>query len=170
MRHLMIFGLCVSAAACDVQQSGSLASPTAPSPSTAATTVHAQPLEAGGPLVKVTFTKWITTFPGMAGFTGGDVVGTYAGEVLSRTPFDNGVIVQLDARYEVIDPSGLRSFTTVIQGKSTNGTAVLNGVITAGWMIGARTHVTFETITPCAFGTRNVCFQGTIRVMPGSTE
>ena len=170
MRHLMIFGLCVLAAACEAQRSSSLTSPTAPSPSATITATQAQPLEAGGPLVEVTFTKWITTFPGMAGFTGGDVVGTYAGEILSRVPFDNGVIVQLEARYEVIDPSGLHSFKTVIQGKSTKGTAVLNGVITEGWMIGARTHVTFETITPCQFGTRNVCFQGTIRVMPGSAE
>jgi hypothetical protein len=120
--------------------------------------------------VEVTFTKWVTTFPDMAGFTGGDVAGTYAGEVLSRIPFDNDVIIQLEARYEVIDPNGLHSFTTVIQGKSTKGTAVLNGVVTEGWMIGARTHVTFETITPCQFGTRNVCFQGTIRVMSGSAE
>jgi hypothetical protein len=122
------------------------------------------------PNVEVTFTKWVTMFPAMSGFTGGDVDGAYAGEVLSRIPFDNDVIVQLEARYEVIDPNGLRSFTTVIQGNSTKGTAVLNGVVTEGWMIGARTHVTFETITPCQFGTRNVCFQGTIRVMSGSAE
>jgi hypothetical protein len=37
-------------------------------------------------------------------------------------------------------------------------------------MVGARTHVTFDTITPCAFGTRNVCFQGTIRIIGGSAE
>ena len=106
----------------------------------------------------------------MAGFTGGDVVGSYAGEILSRTPFDNGVVVQLEARYEVTDPGGLRSFKTIIQGKSANGTAVLNGVVTEGWMLGAQTHVTFETITPCEFGTRNVCFRGTIRIMPGSAQ
>jgi hypothetical protein len=106
----------------------------------------------------------------MAGFTGGDVVGTYEGEILSRTPFDNGVIVQLDARYTVIDPNGLHGFTTVIQGKSAHGTAVLNGVVTEGWMVGARTHVTFETVTPCGFGTRNVCFRGTIRVLAGSAH
>jgi hypothetical protein len=125
---------------------------------------------AGAPNVEITFTKWITAYPAMAGVTGGAVVGTYAGEVLSRTPFDNDVIVQLQARYEVIDPSGLHSFTTIIQGKSTKGTAVLNGVVTEGWMIGAQTHVTFETVTPCQFGTNNVCFQGTIRVLSGSAE
>ena len=53
------------------------------------------------------------------------VVGTYAGEVLNRDQFENNVIVQLDARYRVVDPSGLHSFTTIIKGKSTKGTAVL---------------------------------------------
>jgi hypothetical protein len=108
----------------------------------------------------------------MAGFTGGDVVGTYAGEVLRRTPFDNGLIVQLEARYEVLDPSGLHSFTAVIEGKQNNeiGTAVFNGVITEGWLVGAQVHVTYQVIRPCEFGTSNVCFQGTIRVMPGSAD
>ena len=125
---------------------------------------------AGGNNVEITFTKWIAAYPLMEGFTGGDVAGTYAGEVLNRVPFDNGVIVQLVARYEVIDPSGVRSFKTVIQGKSTKGRAVLNGVITEGWMLGARTHVTFDTVTPCAHGTGNVCFQGIIRVITGSAK
>src|SRR5918999_6080713 len=49
---------------------------------------------AAEPIVEVTFTKWFTTFPNMTGFTGGDVAGTFAGQVLSLTPFDNGVIVQ----------------------------------------------------------------------------
>lgn len=175
MRSL-IFGVCLLAAACGTQSSSSptvspvFASPTAPSTSRATVTPGISSTLGRSPNVDVTFTKWITTYPDMAGFTGGDVPGTYVGRVLSRTPFDNGVIVELNARYQVIDPTGLRSFTTVIDGKSTNGTAVLNGVITEGWMVGARTHVTFETITPCAFGTRNVCFQGTIRVMTGSAE
>lgn len=170
MRRL-ILGVCVFSAACGSQLSSSPTAPSAhtasPPPQISSAPAGAAAL-AGAPIVEVTFTKWITTFPGMAGFTGGDVVGTYAGEVLSRTPFDNGVIVQLKARYEVTDPSGLHSFKTIIEGKSANGTAVLNGVVTEGWMIGARTQVTFETITPCQFGTGNVCFQGTIRIMAGS--
>jgi hypothetical protein len=167
-RYLMILGFCVFGVACDGQ--GPISSPTSPSIFTALTTNPTQRQEAGGPPVEVTFTKWITTSPHMTGFTNDGAIGTYAGEILSRTPFDNLVIVELEARYEVIDPTGLRSFKTVIKGKSTKGTAVLNGVITEGWMIGARTHVTFDTITPCQFGTRNVCFQGTIRVMPGSAD
>lgn len=167
MRYLMIFSLCLLAAACDGQPSRV---PTGPS--TAATAIQTQNSKNAAPLVEVTFTKWVTVFPDMAGFTGGDVVGTYAGEVLSRTPFDNGVIVQLEARYQVIDPSGLHSFTALIQGTQNNetGNAVLNGVITEGWLVGAQVHVTFQVITPCEFGERNVCFQGTIRVMPGSAK
>jgi hypothetical protein len=167
MRYLMIFSVCLLAAACDGQPSRA---PTGPS--TAATAIQTQNSKGAAPLVEVTFMKWVTAFPSMAGFTGGDVVGTYAGEVLSRTPFDNGVIVQLEARYQVIDPSGLHSFTALIRGTQNNetGNAVLNGVITEGWLVGAQVHVTFQVITPCEFGTRNVCFQGTIRVMPGSAE
>jgi hypothetical protein len=118
---------------------------------------------------EVTFTKWFTTFPNMTGFTGGDVAGTFAGQVLSLNPFDNGVILQLQARYEVTDPSGNRSFKAIIEGKQNNetGTAVLNGVITEGWQVGSHVHVTFQVITPCQFGTGNVCFQGTIRILPG---
>ena len=166
MRYLMILSLCLLAAACDGQPSGA---PTGPS--TAVTAIQT-PHSKGAAPVEVTFTKWVPAFPIMAGFTGGDVVGTYAGEVLSRTALDNGVIVQLEARYQVIDPSGLHSFTALIQGTQNNNTghAVLNGVVTEGWLVGAQVHVTFEVITPCEFGTRNVCFQGTIRVMPGSAD
>jgi hypothetical protein len=170
----LIFGVCLLAAACGTQSSSSpvgssgFGSPTAPSPSPAAMAPGVSPTLAGPPHVVVTFTKWITAFPAMGGVTGGDVPGTFVGEVLSRTPFDNGIIIQLDARYGIVDSSGSRSFTTVIHGKSTNGTAVLNGVITEGWMVGARTHVNYETLRPC--GTRPVCFQGTIRIVAASAE
>lgn len=165
MRLSMILGLCIVAAACE-RTGGS--PPTAPSPSAITATQaqpHARPVE-------VTFTKWVTAFPDMAGFTGGDVDGTFEGEVLQRTPLDNGVIVQLNARYRVIDPTGLRSFTAIIQGTQNNQTrsAVLNGVVTEGWLAGAQVHVDFDVITPCEFGSRNTCFRGTIRVMRGSAD
>jgi hypothetical protein len=117
-------------------------------------------------VIQIDYTKWITTYPDMSGNTeyGG---GTFAGRILSRTAFDNGVIVQLQARYVVTDPTGAgHSFTAVIQGTENVVTseAVLNGVITEGWMIGAQVHVTFQVITPCQLGTHNLCFQGTIRI------
>lgn len=120
--------------------------------------------------VEIAFEKWFTTYPTMTGNTSlGD--GTYAGTILTRTVFDNGVIAQLEARYIVTDPSGEgHSFTAVIAGKQNLVTqaAVLNGVVTEGWRAGAHVHVTFQVITPCALAigpsARNVCFQGTIRL------
>ncbi len=120
--------------------------------------------------VAIAFEKWFTTSPAMTGNTSfGD--GTFAGTILSRIALANGVIVQLQARYMVTDPSGEgHSFTALIAGTENlvTQTAVLNGVVTEGWMVGARVQVTFEIITPCALAigpsARNVCFQGTIRL------
>jgi hypothetical protein len=120
--------------------------------------------------VEIAFEKWFTAYPAMTGNTSlGER--TFAGTILSRIAFDNGVIVQLQARYIVTDPTGEgHSFTALIAGTENleTQTAVLNGVITEGWMVGARVHVTFRIITPCALATgpsvKNVCFQGTIRI------
>jgi hypothetical protein len=133
-------------------------------PKNEATTVNPS---AVGRVVKITFTKWIAAYPAMTGFTSYGA-NTFAGEVLSLEESKNGVILRLQARYEVTDPSGSRSFKAVIKGKQNNktGRAVLNGVITEGWRIGARVHVTYQVITPCpqSNGEADVCFQGTIRI------
>ena len=108
----------------------------------------------------------------VGGVTGGDVPGTFAGAVLSRDPFDNGTIVQLEARYEVIGQDAAHSFVAHIEGKQNNETqkAVFNGTIIEGWLLGAQVHVTYDRIAPCpAFG-KAVCFTGVIRVMPGSAN
>jgi hypothetical protein len=133
----------------------------------------------GGAPIDVTFTKWITAFPAMAGVTGGDVPGTFTGTLLGLDPFDNGKILQLDARYQVTAADPAHSFVAHIEGKQNNQTqkAVLNGRVIAGWMVGARVHVTFDVIVP-ATGTscvplapvNSLCFQGTIRMMPGSAS
>jgi hypothetical protein len=166
----MILGLGVLAAACD----GPTSSPTAPLTPTDITAHPAQTEKQGG-VVEVTYTKW---FPSldltsllMTGFTGGDVVGTFAGAVLVRTPLPTGS-VQLTARYEVTDPRGRHSFTAIIQGEQdATGHAVLDGVVTAGWLIGAPVHVIFQRFAPCQFATRpppaNSCFQGTIYITRG---
>jgi len=121
------------------------------------------------PVIEITYTKWITTYPAMAGFTSYGA-GTFAGTILKRTAFDNGVIIKLQALYVITDPSGEgHSFTALIQGTENLETqaAVLNGVITEGWMIGSQVHVAFQVIAPCPQFGKNVCFQGTIRVLPG---
>ena len=108
--------------------------------------------------------------PIMAGTTdeGGDP-GTYAGVLLRRTPL-NDQIAELEAEYQVINPSG-HSFTALIEGKShiPTGSATLNGVVTAGWSVGAQVHVSFDRVS-CTQGFNLVCFVGTIRVMPGSAN
>ena len=172
MRHAFI-GLCIFTAAC----SGQSVSPT--SPSGVAGVGGAQTQANGGANVEVTFTKWITTAPAMAGVTGGDVPGTFAGAVLSRDAFDNGTIVQLEARYEVTGADPAHSFVAHIEGKQNNPTqrAVLNGTVIQGWLVGAQVQVTFDVVQPPA-GTSCVpaapvnsrCFQGTIRILPGSAN
>jgi hypothetical protein len=172
MRHAFI-GLCIVTAACSSQ------TPSPTSPSGVAGAPAAQAQANAGANVEVTYTKWITSFPAMAGVTGGDVPGTFAGTILSRDPFDNGTIVQLEARYEVTGADPSHSFVAHIEGKTNNPTqkAVLNGTVIAGWLVGARVHVTFDVIVPPT-GTSCVpeapvnrtCFQGTIRIMPGSAS
>ena len=168
MRHAFI-GLCIFTAAC----SGQTSSPTSPS---GVAGVGAQRQASGGDPVEVTFTKWGTGVPGtFTGVAGGDVPGMFAATVLSSDPFDNGTIVQLEARYSVTGAN--HSFTAQIEGKRNVPTqhAVLNGTVTEGWLVGAQVHVTFDVIDP-AQGTSCVptapvnrrCFQGTIRILPGS--
>jgi hypothetical protein len=190
MRHAFI-GLCILSAACSGR------SPTLPSglagvearPQTSDGTRSVGPSRNGSfeiassaaPMdpVEVTFTKWITAYPAMAGVTGGDAAGTFAGAVLRRDPFENGTIVQLEARYGVIAADPAHSFVAMIEGKLNNTTshAVLNGTVASGWLAGARVQVTFDVIVP-APGTSCVptapadstCFQGTIRILPGSAN
>jgi hypothetical protein len=172
MRHAFI-GLCILTAACSSQPF----SPTSPSAVGAVTSAQTQ--ARGGANVEVTFTKWVPGFPTLAGVTGGDVPGTFAGAVLSRDPFDNGTIVQLEARYEVTGADPAHSFVAQIKGAQNNQTqqAVLNGTVISGWLAGAQVHVTYDIIPPAAgiscvpqapVNTR--CFQGTIRLMPGSAN
>jgi hypothetical protein len=172
MRHALI-GLCIFTAAC----SGQTFSPT--SPSGVAGAPGAQTQAEGGANVEVTFTKWVAGFPALAGVTGGDAPGTFTGAVLSRDAFDNGTIVQLEAQYRVTADDPAHSFVADIKGTQNNQTqqAVFNGTVTSGWLAGARVHVTYDIIAPAAgiscvpkapVNTR--CFQGTIRVMPGSAN
>ena len=121
--------------------------------------------------IEVTFTKWISAYPLMEGFWGGDPANEYDGEVLQRqvsvSPALNG-IVRLEAIYEI--KNGDHSFTALIRGgaNGVTGAAQLDGVVLAGWRTGASVHVEFDTIpgtTGCVGAPTGVtCFMGTIRV------
>ena len=123
--------------------------------------------------IRITYTKWITTYPLMEGFTGGDVRGLFVGEVLQRQVSLDGRIIRLEAIYEV--RSGNRSFTALMGGgtgqtkigepASVSGAALLEGVILTGWRTGARVHVEFQTMTNCVGAPDpRTCFEGTIHV------
>ena len=172
MKHA-ILGFCLFAAACS--------QPLSPSAPSIAGAGGAQTQDKGGANVEVAFTKWGTgiPLPTHTGIAGGDVPGTFAGTVLSRDPFDNGIVVQLEARYEVTGTNPAHSFVALIEGTLNNQTrkAVLNGTVTSGWNAGAQVQVTFDVIVPPAGAScvpqapvNRTCFTGTLRVMPGSAS
>ena len=168
MRELLL-GVCIFTAACS--DLGGPLTPTAASGANGATGTQMQAI--GGPNIEVTFTKWIDpTFPQFKGVAGGEVPGDFAATVLRRTPFDNGNIVQLRAKYEVIADDAARSFVAEIEGKQNAQTlsAVLNGSVVEGWLTGARVHVTFDVIEPCPQFNKPRCFSGILRVLAGSTD
>jgi hypothetical protein len=135
--------------------------------------------------VTVTFTKWVTgpvyvpDYFGitegrglMAGYTRGDIPGRFVGEVLQGQPSANPAlkagINKLEAIYEVQDLQGNHVFTALIRGGTNRatGTALLDGVVLAGWRTGAPVHVEFRTLTGCvgAPTPTTTCFEGTIEV------
>ena len=177
-RALIAIGICIFTAACSGQ-------PFSPTSLSGVTGVGAQTQATGGAPIEVTFTKWSTGAaigtgtPTHTGVAGRDVPGSFAGTVLTRDAFDNGTIVQLEALYEVAAADPAHSFKAHIEGKQNNETrqAVLNGTVKDGWLVGGQVHVTYDVIDP-APGTSCVpeapvnrrCFQGTIRILPGSTD
>jgi hypothetical protein len=131
--------------------------------------------------IEITYTKWVRVVGSITlleGFTGGDVVGTFAGEVLETKLSFDGAIRRIEAVYEV--QAGDQSFTALIHGgRTTNpGDAILDGVILAGWRTGAEVHVEFKVIPApspldaACYGAPAglTCFQGTISVgrVPGN--
>jgi hypothetical protein len=139
--------------------------------------------------VVLTFTKWVTIDPGggvMNGIVGGDVSGTFAGQVLA-SPTTNlvlgsgafpasGQIEMLQAVYEV--QAGEHSLRALVLGGYDVATnkARLDGTVLGGWLTGEKVHVEFINILcsqsnagaqpNAAFG--GLCFQGTITITPGA--
>jgi hypothetical protein len=117
-------------------------------------------------VVELTDTKWFSPhFPTMTGVVGGDIVGQFGGTVLDRDLLADGQIGKLTAIYEVIADVPSLSFTALVQGTQNNEThtAVLNGVVTSGWLAGEQVHAEYAVIS-CPQAPNHVCFQGTIRV------
>jgi hypothetical protein len=116
-----------------------------------------------------TFTKWITTFPAMAGVVGGDVgTGSFAGEILTyspgNTPADPTVI---EARYHF---NGSRhSFSALVHVEQTGLSAAVTGVVTEGWLRGNPVSGRYMQID-CAESPNGTCFRGTLDVLRGGRD
>lgn len=110
-----------------------------------------------------TFTKWVSAYPIMAGVVGGDVgPGTYAGEILKRTP---GATTVIEALYHF---NGSRhSFTALVHVEQTGLKAVIIGVVTDGWLKGNMVEGQYMQIT-CTQAPNGTCFQGTLDIIRGS--
>jgi hypothetical protein len=117
--------------------------------------------------VEISFTKWVTTAPHMAGFVGGDVAARdFAGEVLeahASTSTSFPAILRLEAIYDI--QAGKRSFTALIHGGENldTGLGILDGVILSGWRTGARVHVQFQALA-CTEAPDGTCFRGMIQI------
>jgi hypothetical protein len=122
--------------------------------------------------VHLTYTKWFhPAFPDMVGVVGGDVDGTFSGKVLDiSTPGDKR-FTYLDARYNIIANDRSKSFSAMIVGRQDNQklTAVLNGLVTSGWLTGHRVRAQY-TVFNCARSATGKCFTGTIRVTGDSED
>jgi hypothetical protein len=115
--------------------------------------------------IELTYTKWFPTpgSPVMAGVVGGDIEGTFAGLLLSRTAVSPGVF-HLKARYDIIGEQTHKSFSAIVEGNSVLGTADLQGAVTSEWLTGAQVVVHFTTVPSCAVHPSGPCFTGTIQV------
>lgn len=117
----------------------------------------------------VTFTKWITTFPNMAGVVGGDVGdGPFAGEILKIGTVGN--ITTIEALYHVY--GSRHSFTAHVFVTQDNvaGIAAITGRVTEGWLEGAHVNGEYKVLSPCNIGTASTCFQGTLDIKRDSDD
>jgi hypothetical protein len=114
-----------------------------------------------------TFTKWLTTFPNMAGVVGGDVGrGTYAGEILNFQPGVPGSPTFLEALYHF---NGRKhSFTAHVYVTQINLKAVIIGVVTEGWLKGNLVQGEYTQIQCSHDGITTDCFQGTLDILRGT--
>jgi hypothetical protein len=125
---------------------------------------------------RITYEKWITKYPAMAGNANG-VLGAFSGTIKQRLVSADGKIIHLVAEYVITDLKRKgHSFTALVEGDQSlwTNTAVLIGVVTQGWKKGAPVLVNFDVLTPCTVSTApsgtKTCFQGTIRIGHSAEE
>ncbi len=124
------------------------------------------------PLGRITFTKWVTAFPNqpglianMAGVVGGDVgTGTYAGEVFKMSTDAATGVTEIVAFYHINGPT--HSFTALVHvlqaAGGTGSKAVIEGVVTDGWLKGHAVEGEFTQIAIDHDG--GTGYQGTLAI------
>jgi hypothetical protein len=125
--------------------------------------------------VEVTFIKWVTDWPNMAGVVSGDVGGgLFVGLVLNYNHTD--AIDTVEAIYHI--NGGALQFTAHVYVTQDNltGVGVINGYVVDGPLQGTRVNGEYDVISPCgilnaingSFG--DACFQGNLVIRPGSAD
>ncbi len=122
--------------------------------------------------IRLTFEKTLVG-PGPApylfhftGSFGGDFSGQlYVGQLVREFVDPQHQIVHVVADYFFMADDGVHSFTARVEGHANlhTGEAVLNGVVTAGWLEGAQVQDQFDILG-------GGHFQGTFRIMPASAN
>lgn len=102
-----------------------------------------------GPPVEVSFIKWITGWPNMAGVVSGDVgPGTFAGEIIDYQPTPAVTSIVADYHINVGSPQGFTAHNYVTQ-DNVAGTAVIRGVVTEGPLKGRQVRGEYQVVYPC---------------------
>lgn len=112
-----------------------------------------------------TFTKYVSSWPEMAGVVGGDVGdGTYSGTILSYEP--GAVSDVIDAIYRF--HGSKHSFVANVHVVQTGLDAVITGVVTDGWLSGNDVSGHYHQITCSLSGSPTDCFQGSLDILRGT--
>ena len=113
-----------------------------------------------------TFTKWVTSWPTMAGVVGGDVGdGTYAGQVLSMVTVGDTTTIHATYGFN----GSKHSFTADVQVVQIGLNAGITGIVTEGWLKGNQVEGEYAQIA-CDKGVESpqACYQGTLDILRGS--
>ena len=115
---------------------------------------------------KVSFTKWVTAWPLMAGVADEDAGnGSFAGEVLKFTP---GATTKIEALYQVTGSK--HSFTALVHIEQTGLKAVITGVVTDGWLKGHAVTGEYTQGTCDHDGITTDCYTGTLEIARDSKD
>lgn len=112
-----------------------------------------------------TFTKYISSWPEMAGVVGGDVgEGTYSGTILNYEPGDASTVIDATYRFH----GSTHSFVANVHVVQTGLDAVITGLVTDGWLSGNQVRGQYRQITCNLSGSPTDCFQGSLDILRGT--